>query len=41
MSCCRVIDTQQGAYPERYLCRVIGVALSRYYAWQQGRQRAV
>ena len=38
MSCCyRFIDTQQGAYPVRYPCRVLGVAPSRYYAWQQGR----
>ena len=42
MSCCyRFINTQQGAYPVRYPCRVLGVAPSRYYAWQQGRQRAV
>ena len=41
MSCYRFIDTQQGAYPVRCLCRVLGVAPSRYYAWQQGRQRAV
>ena len=41
MSCYRFIDTQQGAYPVRGLCRVLGVAPSRYYSWQQGRQRAV
>ena len=41
MSCYRFIDTQQGAYPVRCLCRVLGVAPSRYYAWQQGQQRAV
>ena len=41
MSCYRFIDTQQGAYPVRGLCRVLGVAPSRYCAWQQGRQRAV
>ena len=41
MSCYRFIDTQQGAYPVRCLCRVLGVAPGRYHAWQQGRQRAV
>ena len=37
MSGYRFIDTQQGAYPVRCLCRVLGVAPSRFYAWQQGR----
>ena len=41
MSRYRFIDAQRGAYPVRCLCRVLGVAPSRYYAWQQGRQRAV
>ncbi|SMB79893.1 Integrase catalytic region [Hymenobacter roseosalivarius DSM 11622] len=41
MSCYRFINAQQGAYPVRGLCRVLGVAPSRYYAWQQGEQRAI
>ena len=41
MSGYRFIDTQQGACPVRCLCRVPGVAPSRYYTWQRGRWRAV
>ena len=36
MSRYRFIKAQQGAYPVRCLCRALGVAPSRYYAWQQG-----
>ena len=31
MNCC-FIDTQQGAYPVRCLCRVFSMAPGRYYA---------
>ena len=41
MSRYRFIKAQQGTYPMRGLCRALGVAPSRYYAWQQGQQRAV
>ena len=41
MSRYRFIKAQQGTYPVRGLCRALGVAPSRYYAWQQGQQRAV
>ena len=41
MSRHRFIKAQQGTYSVRGLCRALGVAPSRYYAWQQGQQRAV
>ena len=41
MSGYRFIDTQQSVCPVRCLCRVLGVAPSRYYARQRGRQRAI
>ncbi len=37
----RFIDAQSRAYPVRGLCRALGVAPSRYYAWLQGQRRAV
>ena len=39
MSRYRFIKVQQDAYPVRCLCRALGVAPSRYNAWQQGQLR--
>ena len=41
MSRYRFIATERSHYPVRQLCQVLGVPASGFYAWQQGRQRAV
>ena len=41
MSGYRFIAAERGHYPVRRLCQVLGVPPSGFYAWQQGRQRAV
>ena len=39
MSRYRFIEAQRGQYPVRLLCRVLGVPVSGYYAWQQAQQQ--
>jgi len=39
MSRYRFIDQHRLSYPVRRLCQVLGVAPSRYYAWQQRQQQ--
>ena len=41
MSRYRFIEAQRDYHPVRWLCQVLGVPASGYYAWQQTQQQAV